>query len=627
MKKILSCLLVLALLATTAIPALAAGTADPPQTQEPILPIVFVTGIGQLWSHLVDENGNYITETNGDGEEEPIEYNLFYPEPAALKQPKVASALARVALQTLVLSPILDRNLVSEKSVKTVLTALFRHNIIDENGNLPSDVEPPARNYPLSEYNELDKRNFFRSIPCKDLLKDVGEENVYCYYHSAFSYVERDADGLDTFINDVVLKGRKDVRQVTLIPMSMGATIVSDYLAKYGDKGQVKRVISIVGAWNGSELVADLIEGKFADNAPELLYHTVFPQMLDDPWGHLVCIFLYAFSKKTLRSILETFLSAFTDTLMLHTPSLLALIPAERYPAIEKKYLSGSAYAAVRAQARAYYEAQRTLPQRMAQLQAKGTDFFFLCGYGLTFGGFDNEYIYFRFMQSAPKTNSDEIIAISSTAPGATYAPAGQSLGRTGKYVSPDGSVDLSSSFAPDRTWLFYRQKHQLDYNNTALRLAMDIALGKVTDVASSADKYPQFNGMRDAKQLLRRGDSYRDRLQWIIFANAGDPQKAQDVARAQDALDRCTAMLENTHNDPEADEAVIEYARQVLEDLEPKPEPQPEPPQSRSDRIKERAKEKLMGALNDLLPKLHERLYKAFGAAGWRDKFKFKLR
>ena len=616
MKKLLSCILIAVLLATTAIPAFAAAQTDEPavENESTDLPtqIVFVNGIGQLWSHLIDENGNYKTRKNKEGEIETIEYNLFYTDWSAFKQPKNALALARAALELFVLSPLLDRNMMSERVCNTFFEALFNRNIIDENGELPSDVEPAARNYPLSAYNEVDKANFYRSIPCRDQLDGIGEENVYCYYHSAFSFLERDADGLDAFINDVVLKDRPAETPVVLVPMSMGAAVVSDYLAKYGDKGQVKRVVSIVGAWNGSDLVADLIEHKFSAEAPELLYHTVLPKVIEDPWGHLLCCFLYSFSQKTLRSVLDTILSSLVETVVLRTPSLLALIPAERYPAIEEKYLSGDEYAYIREQTRAYYEAQRTLPQRMAQLQAQGTEFYFICGYGLPFGAADeSEFSYFRFMQSAEATNSDEIIAISSTAPGAVYAPAGQSLDRTGPYISPDGSVDLSTSFAPDRTWLFYRQKHQLDYNNTALRLAMDIAVGNVTDVASSADKYPRFNARRDAKPLIKGNDTYRDRLQKYIDANADDPQKAGEVARARDALERCNAMLENTHNDPETDAAVIAYAAQVLSELYPEPEPKA---QKWSERM-----------LNGTAEKLHEWLYRTFGTAGWRDKYAFR--
>ncbi|MBQ7545861.1 MAG: hypothetical protein IJT41_02705 [Clostridia bacterium] len=615
MKKILSCILIAVLLATTAIPAFAAQINEPAAESESTdlpIQIVFVNGIGQLWSHLIDENGNYKTAKDKNSEIKMIEYNLFYTDWSAFKQPRNTLALARAVLELFVLSPLLDRNMISKRVWNTFFEALFNRNIIDKNGDLPPDVEPAARNYPLSAYNEVDKANFYHSIPCRDQLDGIGEENVYCYYHSAFSFLERDADGLDAFINDVVLKDRPAETPVVLVPMSMGATVVSAYLAKYGDKGQVKRVVSIVGAWNGSDLVADLIEHKYSVEAPELLYHTVLPEVIGDPWGHLLCCFLYSFSQKTLRSILDTILSSLVETIVLRTPSLLALIPAERYPAIEEKYLSGDEYAYIREQTRAYYEAQRTLPQRMARLQTQGTEFYFISGYGLPFGGADeSEFSYFRFMQSAETTNSDEIISISSTAPGAVYAPAGQSLGRTGRYISPDGSVDLSTSFAPDRTWLFYRQKHQLDYNNTALQLAMDIAVGKVTDVASGADKYPQFNARRDAKPLIKGNDTYLDRLKKYIDANAGDPQKAAEVARARDALARCSAMLEDTHNDPEADAAVIAYAAEVLSELYPEPEPKA---QKWSERV-----------LNGAVEKLHEWLYRTFGAAGWRDKYAFR--
>ena len=57
MKKLLSCILIAVLLATTLIPAFAAQTDDPAaESVRADLPtqIVFVNGIGQLWSHLID---------------------------------------------------------------------------------------------------------------------------------------------------------------------------------------------------------------------------------------------------------------------------------------------------------------------------------------------------------------------------------------------------------------------------------------------------------------------------------------------------------------------------------------------------------------------------------------------
>ena len=599
MKKILALLLTVALVCGLCVPAGAASA-------ESALPIVFLTGIGQTWSHLVDENGEYKTETDKDGDTDFIEYNLFYLDKESLKEPASIANIG-VLVSQLMKTLLLNRNKFTKSSLKKLASALFSRHILDENGNLPADVEDCARNYPLSEYNEIDRRNFFRSIPCQSVLDGVREEDIYCFYHNAFSYIERDADDLDTFISDVVLRGR-DVDQVILVPMSMGAAVASAYLAKYADKGQVKRVVSIVGAWNGSDLVADLVEGSYADDSREMWYN-MLPDKIEAPWGDLAGVLMRLVSHDTLRSFIDMLREAVVETLVLPTPSMLALIPAERYPAIEQKYLSGSRWEKVREQAHAYYEAQRTFPQRVRELEQKGMEFYFLSGYDLAFGSADDQYFFFRFLRSTATTNGDEIIQISSTAPGTTYAPAGTSLGRTGPYVSPDGSVDLSTSIAPDRTWCFYRQRHQLDYNNTALRLAMEIATGRVTDVASSAEKYPQFNGARDLKPLLRGDDTLIHRLQAVLDAHPGETMP--DV---QQALDDCRAALESTHNDPVAEAAVLENARKVLLNYEPQPEPQ-------APSRKERIEKAVVEFLKLTMPPLRALLERIYGDGGRGDR------
>ena len=53
--------------------------------------------------------------------------------------------------------------------------------------------------------------------------------------------------------------------------MSMGASVVSAYLHDYGTKGRVDKVVSIVGAWEGSNVIADLIDLAYAE-AKDLCY-------------------------------------------------------------------------------------------------------------------------------------------------------------------------------------------------------------------------------------------------------------------------------------------------------------------------------------------------------------------
>ena len=629
MKKVISLLLAVTLMFGTVIPVCAKRKSSAPavttaQSMKDVraavtaeYPIIFVTGIGQTWSHLVDKNGNYKANSKSDlwnynlfdREEDPIDYNLFYPDSNAFKNPKVLFATFRLLGQVM-LTLVLKRNFISQKDVATIFSGVLSRNIIDENGNLPPDVEDCARPYPISMYNDVDLENFYYSIPCQSIVDEIGAENIFCFYHSAFSFLYRDAADLDKFINDDVLGKYSKAKKVVLVPMSMGATVVNAYLDRYGSKGQVARVVSIVGAWNGSDVIADLVEGKFAKNAPELLYNGALLDAIDEPWCYVANIALRTLPKRTLRAVIDTLVSAVVESVILPTPSMLALMPGERYAAVEEKLLMDSKYDKVREQARAYNKAQLNLIPRLRELEANGTEFFFICGYGFEFGGGDGGYEYFRFMESAATTNSDEIIQISSTAPGATFAPAGKKLGKTGQYVSPDGSIDLSTSFAPDRTWCFFEQKHELEYNNTALRLAMDISTGRVRSVRGSADAYPQFNESRNAKALLRGDETYLTRLQGFIDANKSDPEQAEKVALAQDAIDQCNAMLARTHNDREADDAVIENAYQVLIALG----------------LEEAPKEKKQNAVekffNKSLKKLNDRVYETFGAAGFLDKF-----
>ena len=593
MKRLISILLAFVLLLTAILPV---------QAKE-VLPIIFVTGIGQTWTHILNTDGSFRSNDPNDkktynyfwDDDDPIDYNLLYPDTNGLKTPKAMAASVTVVTQ-LLLSALLDCDLVSKRAVQTVLTAVLHEHILDENGKLPAEVEDVYKPYPLSEYNETELDDFYTSIPCKDLAEQIGMENVYCFNHPAFSYLYDDAERLHAFIQTV--KEQRHTDKVILVPMSMGAAVVSAYLDLYPDTDEVRRVVSIVGAWNGSDVVADLIEGKYSDNAPQLLYHDIL-QGLDSPDKEIVSLVLRLFPKRVLRSIIDKVVAALRDGLLLKTPSLMALVPYERYEAIEQTYMKGKEFDNVRAQTRRYYEAQRTLWSRLRAQQQRGMEFFFLAGYGLPFGAAD--FPYFAFMQSTETTNSDEVIAISSTVPGAEYAPCGSRLGRTGEYVSPDGSVDLAASFAPDRTWCFYRQKHGLEYNNTALRLAMDIATGKVRDVQSSRDTYPQFNNARNARSLLR-GDL--ENLRGYIDLHADDAAFAQDVRRAQKMVEQCEAMLADTHNDPDRDNGITQDARQLLYDLGVYEEEEP----------------KTLSRREQMIVKWSERAEKIFGNAGFAD-------
>ena len=621
MKRIIACLLTIALLIGMCLPVCAKA---PMQT--PVLtaaesaavealaqgdyPVVFVTGIGQVRYYLTDEDGNIRKDKDG----KDIRYNLLYADTDAFKQPKMILATLRAATE-LILSAALRKNVVSKDNLETIARGLFRANILDENGKVPDDVLFFLREKPLSQYTEAEKGEFFSFIPCKDLVPIIGAENIYCFNHSAFGYLYDDAEELDRYITEVV-KPQSGKDKVILIPMSMGAAVVSAYLSRHeNDRDDILRVVSIVGCWDGSDLLADLVEQKYRSDAPELLYNGLIIEMFengDRPWlGYLIELLLRAYPKTVLRGIIDRVLSALSETLILPATSLLALIPHERYPAIESTVLAGDKWENVRTRAREYYTAQCTLTERLHKLESKGVEFFFICGYGLTFGELTEDYRLCQFMESSVTTNSDEIIPICSTAPGTNFVPHGSAGVFDGAYASPDGTIDLSTSFAPDRTWCFNRQIHQLDYNNTALRLAMHIALGNVRDVQQSADDFPQFNDSRDLSVLIRNiRDNYLVLLQTYIRDNASVPERADDVRRAAEAKARCEETLESTHNDREAEDQMLAETKALLIELgmlEPD-----DPPHTPT------AADRFFKWLNDLSVRF-------FGAQGYPDGLKSK--
>lgn len=579
MKKIISVILCLTMFLTLAVPAFAEKN-EPSASAVPFLqtennaeqyPIVFVTGIGQTWSYIKNEDGTP-KETRADGS--PGYYNLFYADADGLmNSPEAVKAMAKVVFQ-LLFSFAFDHNFVKTEDAETIIKTLFKYNTIDEKGRLDPAVVTPYYNAPVSRLPQEDRERIFRSIPCQDIISGM-EDRVFCYTYSSFSFLYNDADGLDALINDVVFK-YCNTDKVVLIPMSMGAAVVNAYLDAYGTKGQVARVVSVVGCWDGSDIMADLIEKNYNPEANELIYNGVISELIGAPWGYLVNLLLRCMPREQLRGIISNVLDAFIDVMVLHTPTMLALVPSDRYRAIRETALAGNDLAYIRVQTDRYFAAQSNLKERFYDLNKNyGVEFYFLSGYNLAFGGSDNSsYSFFGLLDSASKTNSDEIINIESTSPGATAVTAGSAFAdsytatapvctnKSHNHISPDRTVDASTCYYPDRSWFFEGQKHELENNNTALALALSIALGRIKSIDDCKDTFPQFNGSRDVKRLVR---DYIPALNNYIYLYSADAERAEYVAKAKSALEKAYSMMKCTINNRESDDAVIQDTYDVL--------------------------------------------------------------
>lgn len=523
--------------------------------EEDVTPVVFVPGIGQSQTYKYDDAGNVVADWN------LLHINTDF---ASFSAGNWISLVRFVS--EFVMSLALQRDVVAKSSIEGVLEAFFADHLTDENGDPINNVVTPLYEYPVSEYDEEARDIFDDRIPCDFLLEEIGEENVYCYNYPVFSNADENAVGLHNFIENVVL-AQTGAEKVILVPMSMGASVVSNYLNQYPDAGRVEKVISIVGAWDGSDVFGDLMLADFDDNAPAMVYTNLLGELgFVDPYvGSIINIAARILPKQELRNLLDDIVDCLVRTLFLENTSFISLCPSGRYEEFAAKYLQGEEMAETKAQTDRYAEAQRNLKERlMYQQETYGTEFYFISGYNLAFG--DEDYGFFKFFETYDTTNSDEIIQISSTAPGTSYVPAGQSfsseyIADPAHNVSPDGSIDASTCYFEDTTWYFEGQKHELTDNNTALSLAFEIALGNIHSVNDCKDTYPQFNESRFARRLTR---DYLPDAATIDRSTLS----AEDAARLDKAVADAEAMLACTINDRDADDEIIFALKDLLIEL-----------------------------------------------------------
>ena len=549
-KKIISVILCVIMVFTMSAVAITANAKDD------VTPVVFIPGIGQSQTYKYDDEGNEIASWN------MLHVNTDFASFSIIDWVKMIRLVAG-----LVVTIAVQRDVVSESTIKGALEVLFVDHLRKDDGTFVNNVVTPNYPCPISGYNEKARGIFDRRIPCQALVDEIGEDNVYCYNYSIFSNTFENAQGLNDYIENVVLP-QTGSDKVILVPMSMGASVVNNYLNLYPDSNRIEKIISVVGAWQGSSVFADLMLADFDENAPDMVYTDAIQQIgVDAMTGSLINIAVRILPKQEVDNLLYDIISAFVKTLIVPNTSLISLCPPDRYEEFADKYLQGEEFAETKAQTDSYAKAQRELKERLEYQQEKyGTELYFIAGYNLGFGGGSGDFGFFKFFETQDSTNSDEVIEISSTAPVTSYVPAGTSFSDEYKadpthHVSPDGSIDTSTAYFEKTTWYFNKQYHELTNNNIAHKLAYDIAMNKVKSIDDCKDIYPQFNNVRNLKKLNRYlGDAEQVFKLGVL--------SAEDDAALKKAVADANAVIANTIIDPATDDKTTENMRSIMAEL-----------------------------------------------------------
>ena len=520
-------------------------------------PVIVLPGINHSPTYLYDEN------------DEPVTYNgshigstLLILNEAALSTSNilklVGSALGTILLQTNVGLDKVAYNLVSE---------IFKYQRCDDKGDHVENLKTKRWNYSLEHMSEEDLDWTYRMVPMQELVNEIGEDHVYFFTFNLVGDPMDSADDLAQYIE--MVKEQTGHDKVTLLPVSLGGTILTAYLEKYGH-GELDQIVNAVACLDGTDIVADFFarEWRLDD---EYLYHqfmtNIFVESEGEPTlGYLINTLLHVIPRSGVDALLSGAISAILDTLMLNCPQFWAMLPSYRYEALAERYLSGKPE--LKARTDSFQTARLNLKQNILDAVADGVRVNSISGSNLDFG--EEMYTYFNIVASAEKHNSDGIVNLSSTTLGATGAPGKLTLADVDyekntycknpdhNHVSPDNMVDASTAILPENTWIFLDQYHEVGYNDVVLNLAKAIILGEVTDVNDNPEMYPQYNypcytqsirrwKLPDAKRVDQSNLSEEDKAELNAAIAEGEAVLKMTVAdqpRVEAAEARLIAIL-----------------------------------------------------------------------------------
>ena len=507
---------------------------------------IIFPGISQSNATYCDENGTPILDDNG----EEFSGGLLIIDTRDLVK-KLLKKLLWPVLSTLLLQ---HTNSKLAQRVYEAVYDLFYVQQCDNEGVPKQNLVLDRYNCPLSQFDQDSYEWFYRMFPMQPVINAMnkkfgvnGEDYTYLYTFPLIGNPMESAEGIFDFIE--MVKQQTGCEKVNLIQISMGGTMLTGYLdlvrERGGDYSDINKIINIVASLDGTDLFADFLE-KNVDLSDEYLYRDLIPAVMKEngmqPWvGYLVNAALRIFPKNALVTIIDSALDGVLDSIVLNDPQFWAVLPNDRYEAIAERYLTGEEHAVLREKVERFQLAKRNLPDNLQAAVAAGANVYSVGGYNLTYAVGD--YNFFGLNKSKETCSSDAIVDIESASLGATHAPAGQSLGVTGEYVSPDGNVDASTCLFPETTWFFNGQHHEVGRDDVIIRLLGQIVVGNVSDIHSDPN-FPQFNFNRNTKRLTRP-DWLLDTAEGIL--NDADSYDASAVAEIRKWFDAGCALLSRT--------------------------------------------------------------------------------
>lgn len=466
-------------------------------------PVIILPGINHSPTYLYNEDNTPYLDADGN----QVGGTLLI-----LELSKLWGTIPGVVL-SLLATLLLQHDIGLEQAAYKAASAAFWVQKCDNDGNHVNNLQTQRWNHPISEMTEDDKDWLYTMIPLQAIEKEYGGDHIYLFTFNLVGDPMKSADELDEYIEMVKKQTGHD--KVTLLPVSLGGTILTSYLDKYGHD-KLDEIVTAVACLDGTDIVADMMDRKW-NLADEYFYHEFIPPILGDDvaLGYLINCILHILPRSGVDAILTGAISAILDTMMINCPQIWAMIPSYRYDALAERYLNNDpAKKVLKEKTDRFQQARLNLKKNILDAVADGVTVNFVAGSNLSFG--EQDYTFFGIVESAHTYNTDGIINLTSTTLGATGAPAGKTLAdidyekntncknANHKHISPDNKVDVSTAILPENTWIFLDQHHEVGNNDAVLNLIGHILMDRVSSVNDDPATYPQFNGSCNTKYIRR---------------------------------------------------------------------------------------------------------------------------
>ena len=533
MKKTLSLILAVILIVTCVPFGASASEGNSYETlYDKDTPVVLLHGIGQNDTYLYNEDGTIMKDKDGgDATGWPLETDL--------------EGLLKPVIPKLLLSIFTRKDSGLKEAMKeggrNLLWAIEK----DNEGNYKYDVRPMHYTCPMSEMPENVKNMYYNRMPMQKAKDIVGEDNMYVFGYDSVGDIDKTTKELHKFITETVLP-QTGADKVNLCPISMGGSVAVSYIDMFPeDHKLIKKIVYVVPAIDGSEIVGDLYTGNLSTQDSSVLYSTLLPAVLGEGYlADLIGIALrFLLPEKVLKDAIVGLSEGIVEGALRTSTQLWATCPDESYAAAREKWLTQPEFKTIADKVDRFMQARANFESNTQKLIDGGTQIYDIVCYGLEL---------FPLSKNFRTVNSDGILQCTSTSMGATFADLGTTLGEGYKavgtycndpahnHLSPDGTVDPTTGLLPCTTWYFKNQSHMdLQYNNVAIELAVELMTDdNMVDVYSNS-AYPQYNGERYTRTVDNRIRDY----------NRMDKSglSAENIAEIESAIAQCQKVKSET--------------------------------------------------------------------------------